>query len=75
MKLDSCVCGYKIYFDFNSQGYEKIVFFSKETHDFQILRSESSIIAGYEDIKISIFHQLAVKSWLKEDDDLHTNNP
>ena len=31
------------------------------------------IIAGYEDIKTSIFHQLAVKLWLHEDDDLHTN--
>ena len=73
MKLNSCVCGMKIYFNFNSQGYEKIEFFSKDTYYFQILRNESLIIAGYEDIKISIFHQLAVKLWLKEND-LHTNN-
>ena len=46
---------------------KKIEFFFKETsYDFQILENEM-IIAGYEDIKISIFHQLAVKVWLKED--------
>ena len=75
MELNCCVCGMKIYFNFNSQRYDKVEFFSKETHDFQTLQGKSSIIAGYEDIKISIFHQLAVKLWLREDDDLHTNNP
>ena len=33
------------------------------------------IIAGYKDVKISIFQLLAAKLWLTEDDDLHTNNP
>ena len=53
---------------------KKITFFAQETYDFQILGNEALIIAGYEDIKISIFYWLAVKLWLKEDDDLHTNN-
>ena len=47
----------------------------QETYYFQILQSEFLLIAGYEDLKSSIFHQLAVKLWLKEDDDQHTNNP
>ena len=38
------------------------------------MENEALIIAGYEDMKISTFLQLAVKLWLKEDDDLHTNN-
>ena len=75
MKLDSCVCWMKIYFNFNSQGYKKYNFSPKRPTTFKFLRSESLIIAGYEDVKISIFHQLAVKLRLKEDDDLHTNNP
>ena len=42
----------------------------------QILENETLIFAGYENVKISIFHSLAVKLWLKEDDDdVHTNNP
>ena len=71
MELKSCVCGMEINFNLNSQGNEKMELFSQETYDFQILQNE----AGYEDTKIPIFHWLAVKLWLKEDDDLHTNNP
>ena len=33
------------------------------------------LIAGYEDIKFPISHKSAVKLRLKEDDDLHTNDP
>ena len=40
----------------------------------QIFVDEALITANYEDIKISMFHWLAVKLRLKEDDDLHTNN-
>ena len=61
--------------DFNLiPGKLKIEFFSQETYDFQILGNETLIIACYKDIKIVIFHSLAVKLWLKEDDDLLTNN-
>ena len=28
----------------------------------------------YEDIKITVFYQLAVKFWLKEDDNLNANH-
>ena len=55
MERNSCVCGMKIYFNLNSQGNEKLDFFSQETYDFQILKNESVIVAGYEDIKASIF--------------------
>ena len=55
MERNSCVCGMKIYFNLNSQGNEKLDFFSQETYDFQILENESVIVAGYEDIKASIF--------------------
>ena len=53
----------------NSQKNEKVVFSSKETYDFQVL-GNTMIIAGYKVIKISVFHKLAVKLWLTEDDDL-----
>ena len=46
----------EIYFNLNSQGNEKIEFFSQESYDFQIFGNEALIIAGHEDIKISIFH-------------------
>ena len=66
----------RIYFNLNSQGNEKTEFFSQEIYDFgtydQILGNETLIIAGYEDMKISLW--LAVKVWLEEDDDLHTND-
>ena len=74
MELKFCVYGMKIYFNLNSQGKRKIEFFSQDTYDFQILGNEALIYTGYEDIKISTFHWLAVKLWLKEDDDLQTNN-
>ena len=45
----------------NSQGNEKVAFFSQETYNFQILGNEILIIAGYKARKISIFHWLAVK--------------
>ena len=61
----------KNYFNRN----EKIEFFSQDTCDFQILGNEILIIAGYKNIKISILRLLAVTLWLKEDDDLRTNNP
>ena len=54
----------------NSQGNEKVAFSSKETYDFQVLGNKSLIITGYKAIKISIFHKVAVKLWLREDDDL-----
>ena len=72
MELNSCVCVVEIYFSANSQGNKKIDLFSQESWEFQILGNETLIIAGTE---ISIFHQLAAKLWLKEDDDLHKNNP
>ena len=69
MELDSCVCGIKIYFNMNSKKNEKVAFFFKDTYDFQVL-GNTLIIAGYEAMKISIFHKLAVKLWLTEGDDL-----
>ena len=56
MELNSRVRGMEIYFNLNSQGNEKIEFFSQDTYDFQILGNKALIIACYEDIKISIFH-------------------
>ena len=53
----------------NSQKNEKVAFSSKETYDFQVL-GNILIIPGYRAIKISVFHKLAVKLWLTEDDDL-----
>ena len=70
MELNDRVCGIKIYFNMNLQGNEKVAFSSKETYDFQVLGNETLIIAGYKAIKISIFHKLPVKLWLREDDDL-----
>ena len=66
----------KSYFNLNSQdlGNEKIEFFSQKTNDFQILGSETMISTDYEDMKISVFPWLDIELWLKEDDDLHTNN-
>ena len=49
---------------------EKVAFSSKETYDFQVL-GNTLIIASYKAIKLSIFHKLALKLWLTEDDDLH----
>ena len=71
VKLDSRIYLIEIVFNLNSQ------FFSQETYDFQTLRSKSMVVAGYEEIKIYIFHQLAIKLWVDEydDDDLHANNP
>ena len=57
------------------QGIKQIELFSQETNDFRILGNETLMIAGYKDLKISIFQELAVKLWLKEDNDLRTNNP
>ena len=54
-------------FQYESTGE---AFSSQETYDFQVLGNETWIIPGYKAIKISIFHQLAVKLWLREDDDL-----
>ena len=54
----------------NSQKNEKIAFSSKEIYGFQVLGDITLIIAGYKSIKISIFHKLVVKLWLREDDDL-----
>ena len=70
MELNSRVCGIKIYFNISSQKNEKVAFFSKETYDFQVLGNNTLIINIYKAIKISIFHKLAVKLWLREDDDL-----
>ena len=46
----------EVYLNLNSQGNEKVEFFSEETYNFQILGDEALIIVGYEAIKISIFH-------------------
>ena len=67
MKLTSFVCGIKIYFNLNSQKNEKVAFSSNETYDFQVL-GNTLIIAGYKAINISVFHKLAVKLWLAQDD-------
>ena len=56
MELNSCALGMTIYLNLNSQENDKIEFFSKEIYDFQILGNEILIIAGYKDIKMSIFH-------------------
>ena len=57
----------------NSQGNS---FSSKETYDFQVLGKETLIIAGYKAIKISSFHKLALKLWLRENDMMiYRNNP
>ena len=69
MELNSCVCGIKIYSNFNSQGNDKMEFFSKKTYDLRIVGNEALITAGYKHIKISIFHYLAVKLLLKEHED------
>ena len=74
MELNSCVCGMKILFNLNQIWNEKLQLFSQETYDFEISRSEALIIAGCEDIKISIFHWLTVKLWLEDNDDLQTDN-
>ena len=75
MDLNSCVCGMKIYFILIPTGMKILNFSPQETYDFQILGNETSIIVGCGDIKISIFHKLAVELWQKEDNDLHRNNP
>ena len=54
----------------SSQGNERVACSSKETYDFQVLGNNILIVAGYKVIKSSIFHKLAVKLWLREDDDL-----
>ena len=69
MDLNPCVCGIKIYFNMNSQKNEKVAFSSKVAYHFQVL-GNTLIIACYKAIKSSIFHKLAVKLWLIEDDNL-----
>ena len=49
---------------------KKVSFSSKETYEFQVLGNNTLIIDGYKAIKISIFHKLVVKLWLREYDDL-----
>ena len=41
--------------------------FSQETYNFHILGNDTMIIADYKDIRISSFHLLVLKLWLKED--------
>ena len=74
VEINCFVSEFKMYFNLNFEKNEQIEVFSQETYNFQSLANEVLIIAGHEYIKISIFHQLAVKIWLKEDFDLHTNN-
>ena len=50
------ICGINIHFKLNFQGNEKIQFFSQVAKEFQILRNEAFIIAGYDAIVISTFH-------------------
>ena len=54
----------------NSQENGKVTFSAKGTYEFQVLGNNTLIIAGYKVLKISIFHKLVVKLWLREDDDL-----
>ena len=63
-----------MYFNLNSHENETIEFLPKDLR-LSNLGNKTLIIAGYEHIKISIFHWLAANKWLKEDDDLHPNNP
>ena len=42
------------------------LFPKRRTTIYQILGNEALITAGYKVIGMSIFHQLAVKLWLKE---------
>ena len=65
MELNSWM---KTCFNVNSQENEQIPFFSKETCEFQVLGNNTLIIAGYKAIKLSIFHKLDVKLWLRDDD-------
>ena len=51
MELSFCVCRMKIYFNCNSQGSEKIKFFSQEIYGLSILGNVTFIITGYKDIK------------------------
>ena len=51
----------EIYFNLNFQENENNRFFFHETYDFKILGNEALLIASYEDIKSSIYNQLAVK--------------
>ena len=55
MEHSSVVFRMKIYFNLNSQGNDKIEFFSQKTYKFQILGNETIIDADYKDIKVSIF--------------------
>ena len=53
-----------ILFNLNSQGNEKVEFFSQGTYNFQNFRNETVFIPDYEDVKKFSFDWLAAKLWL-----------
>ena len=65
MKLNTCVCGMKMFFNLNSQGIEKFELFSQGTYDCQNLGNETMFVADYENVKKPTFDWLATKLWLK----------
>ena len=75
LRVNSCVCGTKIYLNMNSQKNEKVAFSSKVTCDIQVSGNNTLIIADYKAIKISIFHKLVAKLWLREKVMINRNNP
>ena len=66
MKLNSCVCRMKVFFNLISQGNEKFKLLFQRTYDFQNLGNETVFIADYKNVKKSAFDLLATKLWLKE---------
>ena len=57
---------YKVLFNLNFQGNEKLKLFSQETYDFQNLGNQTLLIVGHENVKKSAINYLAAKLWLKE---------
>ena len=60
--------------NFKSLANEKVKIFSQGTYNFQNLWNETLITADYEYVKISSFALLKTKLWLKEGDDLWTDD-
>ena len=61
MDLDFCSFQIHTAFNFKSQGTEKLELFSQGTYNFQTLRSETLVIADYEETKIFSFAMFDMK--------------
>ena len=72
MELDFCSFQIKIALNFKSQGTDKHELFSQGIYDSQNSKYETLAIADYEYAKISRIAVMDIKSWMKEDLDLHT---